>query len=383
MIRRVPGHFVSGDAIAYIPKIGGGFHPILFNDESLYICDSILRNKIISSVKIEGKPLSWEYHGSVENEDETYLPKKPITSPFGYGTIILLLSGGSLNYLVGFKLPTANQLSSQGRKQTIEKKFQVETACEYIIGMTPASSPNCPDITLQDENRIIVNHHNVADGRLLSEQKFKQKTIFPSHVKCTKRQIGFNGTHLLAFTTDSGKYDFLWPKEIPRGKDDSSLWRLEWDERSGLVNLFDGYRYNIIDMQKKEIVARKDIEEIGFGLNSTMYESYDDGVFWVRRYIKEYRRDIAINKICEGEYEAIDFIRSEKYGDLFLFGHDEDTEHSACLFIPDSTTNEVKIIELTGLAEPIFHSELIAKTGELHLFSENNHYATAPLEKLI
>jgi hypothetical protein len=381
MIRKVPGNFISGDVMVYIPRIGGGFHPVIITDKYMHICNNVFRERVITSVKIDGDVLSWEFYGSTENKDETYHPKKPIINQFGHGTIILLVSGDNSNYIIGFKLPSSYQLTNLNGKHSIEEKFKVETPCDYIIGLTPSSSPHYPDITLQDESLLLINHHSADDGRLTSEQKFKQETLFPSRVRCSKRQIGFNGGRLLAFTTEGGKYNFLWPIEIPGANDNSYLWRLEWDERPGIVNLYDGYQYNVIDMQKKEIIARKDIEKIEFGLNATIYEGQDE-LLWVRRYLKDHEREISINKICSGKYETIDFIRSAKYGDLFLFGLDGEFDHKASILIPNSKRNEVKIIEFTGLAESIYYSEFIERTGELHLFSDNNHYITAPLEKL-
>jgi len=382
MIETVHRKFVPGDVVVYIPKVRNGVHPVIIHENKLHICNNRLRERIITSIELPFEPISWQYFGEIENKNDRFLPSVPVANAYGHGTLVLTLSGQNGNWLIGLKIPTSGRLNSSFGNIDIEQKFLVKTECTDIIGTTPSSKPNCPDITLQDEANLMIHHHSVTDGRLLSEQTFKRSTIFPTYPRCSTKQVAYNGENIMAFTTDSGKYEFLWPIELPSEFLSSSNWMIEWDERPGFINVYDGVYYNIVDLGKKEVVASEKVEKLGYGFNSTLYESNEGGLRWIKRVLKNNKKAVSIHNISTGKFESIDFIKSNRFGDLFLFGQDTNENNTVKLLIPNPYRNEMKIIEFTGLTDSVYYSELDEESGELHLFSDTHHFKTAPLQRL-
>ncbi|MEZ4812603.1 MAG: hypothetical protein R2883_03810 [Caldisericia bacterium] len=382
MIEIVKKEFVPGDVLAYIPKSDGGVHPVVLKDKTIHICSDRFRAKSLTSFDLPFEVETWMYCGSRLNTKDTFLPCIPIIDPNKIGTLIISMIGESDYWVTGLQLPGSSELSSFFDTNKIKSKFLHKTGCMDIIGAYMGDHFNNPTFTLQEPQCLSIYHHNTNTGRIVAEQTFKKKTVFPSYPRLSSKQIAYDGYNFLAFEIAENKYKFLWPLEIKSLYQESFNWQVEWDERTSIANIFDGENYHVIDLTNKIELIEQPSDEIGFGLNSTLYETKNSGLKWAKRYMNGDMRSIKFHTIEDGPFEAIDIHRTREFGDIYLFGQDTNDDYTVKVFFPNPKDNSMKIIEFTGLLDSVFYSEIDEITGELHLFSNNYHYKTAPLSKL-
>ncbi len=382
MIELVKKEFVPGDVIAYIPKSDGGVHPVIVNGNTVHICSDRFRAKSLTSFDLPFEVETWMYCGSRLNTKDTFLPSNPVIDTSYPGTMIITMVGESDYWVTGLQLPSSSDLSSFFDTGKIKSKFLHKTECMDIIGAYVGNHFQNPVFSLQEPGCLSIFHHNTNTGKVVAEQTFKKKTVFPSYPKLSSKQIAYDGYNFLAFEIADNKYKFLWPLEIKSLHRESFNWQIEWDERASIANVFDGEDYHVIDLTNKIELINQPSDELGFGLNSTLYETKNSGLKWAKRYMNGDMRSIKFHTIEDGSFEAIDIHRTREFGDIYIFGQDTDNDFTVKVFFPNPKENTMKIIEFAGLLDSIFCSEFDEMTGEVHLFSDDYHYKTAPLSKL-